>query len=85
MVLEVIKKQRESYLSQLDQTEKAIERTEVSLKALRNQMEQLKGAIFAADQVISTVEAEEKTAKAAAEAATKAAEAKDEEKTEDPV
>lgn len=57
---EVITKQRENYVAQLQQTEKSIERTEASLRALRNQMEQLKGAVFAVDQVIASIEAAKK-------------------------
>jgi len=56
MSLDVLKEQRENYVTQLQQVEKSIERTEMSLVALRNQMEQLKGAVFAADQALSAMQ-----------------------------
>jgi len=60
-MLDQLKKQREGYVSQLQQVEQSLSQIEAQKERLLAQREQLKGAVFALDS-LSHVEAQESAA-----------------------
>ena len=53
-VLETAKAQRKVFTDELEKVTQAIQRTEQNLTMLRQQLEQLKGATFALDNLVNT-------------------------------